>query len=132
MRAVDESVEEQSMNPAIYYRWKDIPTDQPMPKLERKRITADKMMVQHIRLQKGCEVPMHSHANEQIACVQSGMLQFSLDDSPNGRRMVNVGAGDVLVLPANVPHAAVALEDTFALDIFCPPSQTTGIDVGKK
>ena len=120
------------MTPASLHRWKELHADVPMPKLERKRIMGEKAMVQHIHLMKGCEVPMHSHANEQIACVQSGMLQFSLDDLPSGRRVVNVGAGDVLVLPANVPHAAVALEDTIVLDVFSPPSQTTGIDVGKK
>jgi quercetin dioxygenase-like cupin family protein len=32
-------------------------------------------------------------------------------------------AGDVIVLPSNVPHAAVALEDTTVLDVLCPPRE---------
>ncbi|MFT4604950.1 MAG: ribosomal protein L16 Arg81 hydroxylase, partial [Rhodothermales bacterium] len=31
--------------------------------------------------------------------------------------------GEVLHLPAHVPHEAVALEDTLDLDIFSPPRQ---------
>jgi quercetin dioxygenase-like cupin family protein len=31
-----------------------------------------------------------------------------------------VGKGQVLLIPSNVPHSAVALEDTLDLDIFSP------------
>ncbi len=34
-----------------------------------------------------------------------------------------VHAGEVLHIPSNVPHAAVALEDTLDLDIFSPIRQ---------
>jgi len=27
------------------------------------------------------------------------------------------------VIPSNVPHGAVALEDTLDVDVFCPPRQ---------
>jgi quercetin dioxygenase-like cupin family protein len=39
-----------------------------------------------------------------------------------GREIV-VGAGEVLCIPPNVPHEAVALEDTVDLDVFNPPRQ---------
>ena len=32
-------------------------------------------------------------------------------------------AGDVIVLPSNVPHATVALEDTTVLEVFRPPRE---------
>ena len=36
---------------------------------------------------------------------------------------VIVRAGEVLHIPSNVPHEAVALEDTLDVDIFNPPRQ---------
>jgi quercetin dioxygenase-like cupin family protein len=35
-------------------------------------------------------------------------------------REVTVHAGEVLFIPSNVPHRAVALEDTLDLDVFSP------------
>ncbi|MGK0264015.1 MAG: quercetin dioxygenase-like cupin family protein, partial [Planctomycetota bacterium] len=39
-----------------------------------------------------------------------------------------LAAGDVLHLPGFAPHGAEALETTVLLDIFSPPSESTGID----
>lgn len=100
-----------------------------MALLSRQRVIGERMMISRIKLQRGCKVPMHSHANEQISCVMSGRLRFSLQDGPGGAaRTLEVGAGEVLVLPSGVPHGAEAVEDCVVLDLFSPPSQTTGID----
>ena len=34
-----------------------------------------------------------------------------------------VNSGETLVIPADLPHSAVALEDTIDFDIFAPPRQ---------
>jgi quercetin dioxygenase-like cupin family protein len=44
-----------------------------------------------------------------------GALEFHLE----GKTVV-VSAGQVLRIPSNVPHMAIALEDTLDLDIFSP------------
>lgn len=116
------------MTPATIHRWSALSPDVPMPLLSRKRVIADKMMISRIELQRGCSVPVHAHENEQITCVLSGRLRFHLQEG-SATRMQDVGPGEVLVLPAMVPHGADALEDTVVLDLFSPPSQTTGIDV---
>jgi quercetin dioxygenase-like cupin family protein len=36
-------------------------------------------------------------------------------------RVITVGAGQILVIPSNMPHQAEVLEDTIDLDIFDPP-----------
>ena len=36
---------------------------------------------------------------------------------------LTVRAGEVLVIPGNVPHSATALEDTTNFDFFAPPRQ---------
>lgn len=113
----------------LHHRWSDLPTDAPMALLERQRIIGDKAMISRVLLRRGCDVPAHSHANEQFACILSGCLRFTLGEpgTPD-HRTLDVRAGEVLHLPANLMHAAVALEDTLVLDIFSPPSATTGID----
>jgi len=35
-----------------------------------------------------------------------------------------VRAGEVIVIPSNLPHRAVALEDTLDVDVFCPRART--------
>jgi len=89
--------------------------------LERRLITADKMMLAHVYLEKGCVVPRHSHMNEQLTYILSGALHFWIGEDEVEE--VVVRAGEVLVIPSNVPHKALALEDTVDVDIFIPPRQ---------
>jgi quercetin dioxygenase-like cupin family protein len=118
-----------TLSTAQLFRWENLPTDTPMPLIQRRRIIGEKMMISEIRLAKGCVVPTHAHENEQISCILSGALKFGIgaEGSPE-RHEVIVKAGETLVLPSHVPHGAEALEDTLALDLFSPPSASTGID----
>jgi quercetin dioxygenase-like cupin family protein len=79
------------------------------------------MMIAHVYLKKGDEVPQHSHENEQITYVLEGALQFWLGEK--GERELTILAGEVLVIPSNLPHRALALEDTLDVDVFNPPRQ---------
>ena len=114
---------------AVLYRWKDLASDKPMALLERRRVIGEKAMISQVRLQKGCDIPSHAHENEQFACLLEGSMRFGLGEKgmPHWRELV-LHAGEVLHLPSNCPHSAYALEDCLILDIFSPPSQTTGID----
>lgn len=89
--------------------------------ISRRIITADRAMLTHVYLDKGAVVPMHSHDNEQITYVISGVLRFWIEDEDS--EPIDVKAGEVLVLPSWVPHKAIALEDTLDVDIFTPPRQ---------
>ena len=100
-----------------------------MDKLARRRIIGTQMMLSQVHLQKGCHVPTHAHSNEQFALIVSGKLRFGIGaEGTAERREVDVSAGEVMHLPSNVPHSADALEDTLVIDLFSPPSETTGID----
>lgn len=100
-----------------------------MPLLSRRRVIGEKAMISEVRLEKGCRVPTHAHENEQFTCIVAGKLRFGIGaEGAADRYEVDVSAGEVIHLPANVPHSADALEDTRVLDIFSPPSATTGID----
>ena len=104
-----------------FYRWEDMPRERVSERLERRLITGDKMMLTHVYLEKGCIVPQHSHHNEQLTYVLEGALHFWIGE--DGGEEVTVRAGEVLVIPPNVPHKAEALEDTLDVDIFSPPRQ---------
>ena len=100
------------------YKWKEIPQEPLNELLSRKFIAGDRMMIAQLVLNKGCVVPEHSHENEQITYILSGALKFNL----SGKEVI-VREGEVLVIPSNVVHGAVALEDTLDVDIFSPPRQ---------
>lgn len=105
---------------ATWYRWDQIEREELNPKLSRRLITGDKMMLTHVYLKKGCVVPKHSHHNEQFTYVLEGALKFFVGDD---RAEIIVHAGEVLHLPGNVPHEAHALEDTLDVDVFYPPRE---------
>ncbi len=98
-----------------HYRWDNIPKEILSATIGRKIISGEKAMVAQVFIAKGGVVPEHSHESEQITYILNGALQFELE----GKTVV-VHAGEVLRIPSNVPHRAVALEDTLDLDIFSP------------
>ena len=107
--------------PATLYRWDDVPLERVTDLLDRRLITGDRMMLAHVYLKKGCIVPKHSHENEQLTYILEGALRFTLGEEQNID--VTVSAGEVLHIPSNYPHMAVAIEDTLDVDIFSPPRQ---------
>jgi quercetin dioxygenase-like cupin family protein len=103
--------------PAVY-KWSDMEPEQLNPLLTRQFLTGSRSMLARIVLAKGCVVPTHAHPNEQIAFILEGALEFNLDGET-----VIVRSGEILVIPPDVPHSAIALEDTVDFDIFAPPRQ---------
>lgn len=101
-----------------HIRWHELPSEQMNSLLERQFVSGEKSMIARVLLKKGCTVPEHRHANEQIAYVESGAMQFNVA----GKEIV-LRAGETLVIPPDVPHSAVALEDTVDFDFFAPPRQ---------
>jgi len=106
---------------AKQYRWEDLKAEPLKAGLTRRLITGNRMMIAHVYLKKGVEVPRHAHENEQITYILEGTLKFHL--GADGEREVIVHAGEVLVIPSYLPHSALALEDTLDVDIFDPPRQ---------
>jgi quercetin dioxygenase-like cupin family protein len=99
-----------------YIPWNTIKLEDLNPLLQRQLIVGEDMMIARVLLKKGAVVPRHSHHNEQITYILEGALKFFID----GKEIV-VSAGEVLCIPRNMPHEAVALEDTVDLDVFNPP-----------
>jgi quercetin dioxygenase-like cupin family protein len=106
---------------AQYYKWSDIPAEPLKGGITRKLISSDRLMIAHVMLKKGDDVPRHSHENEQLTYILSGALQLWI--GANDEQTEIVRAGEVLLIPSNVPHRALALEDTLDVDVFNPPRQ---------
>jgi quercetin dioxygenase-like cupin family protein len=98
-----------------HFTWDSIPLEVMSEMISRKIISGDKAMVAQVFLKKDAVVPEHHHESEQITYILEGALKFELE----GQEVV-VHKGEVLHIPSNVPHRAVALEDTLDLDIFSP------------
>jgi quercetin dioxygenase-like cupin family protein len=98
-----------------FLRWADIKEEKLNEKITRKLAVGQNEMVGRLRLAKGAVVPPHKHVSEQITMVLSGALRFTI-----GGEEIMVRTGEVLIIPPNVVHSAVALEDSDDIDSFSP------------
>ena len=98
--------------------WKSVEHEELSPLIGREMLVGSKIMLARVFLKKGAHVPLHQHHNEQVTYILEGALKFSL-----GGKEIVVRAGEVLCIPANLPHEAWAMEDTLDLDIFDPPRE---------
>ena len=98
--------------------WEDQKTDSLLGgKVRRRFVYGKNAMVAQIWLSKGADVAEHVHEAEQITQVFTGALRLIFRATNETH---DVRAGEVIVIPPNVPHAAVALEDTYESDTFSP------------
>ncbi len=103
------------------FRVDDVPLEKVTDQIDRRLITGDRIMLAHVYLKKGSIVPTHSHENEQITYILEGALRFWIGEDESEEVMVR--AGEVLHIPSNVVHKALALEETLDVDVFSPPRQ---------
>lgn len=96
-------------------KWHEIKEEKLNEKITRKLAVGQNEMIGRLRLAKGAAVPPHKHLSEQITMVMSGALKFTIEGKD-----IDVRAGEVLVIPPNVVHSAIALEDTDDIDSFSP------------
>lgn len=97
------------------YNWDAIEKEAMNPYLVRQVIHGDNMTIARLEIKKGCNVPEHSHINEQIAMVQSGRLLFNV----GGVESI-LGAFETIRIPPNVPHFVDVIEDCVVFDLFSP------------
>lgn len=108
-----------AMTEPHYTSFREIPVEHLNPLIERQFVHGTQSMLARLLLRRGAIVPRHQHVHEQITHIMEGALLFRFDDG----REITVRAGELLVIPSNVPHSAEALEDTVDLDVFSPPRE---------
>ena len=76
----------------------------------------NEMMLSYVELEPNAEVELHSHPHEQVGMVIKGSARFIVGDEEQV-----LTPGRMYVIPGNVEHRVIALEDGCeALDIFHP------------
>ncbi|WP_134089109.1 cupin domain-containing protein [Olivibacter sp. XZL3] len=78
----------------------------------------EEMMVVRVRFKAGAVGEVHQHLHTQITCVVSGKFEFSIGDE---KRVI--ASGDTCLMPSNVLHGCVCLEEGELLDVFTPARQ---------
>ena len=95
---------------ATLHRWSDLDLHKVTAMVSKKVIAGDRQRLVQAYHKRGAQVPMHAHSHEQMVYVLQGALRCMV-----GTRDVTVREGEVLYVPAGVPHQAEALDDTFDL-----------------
>ena len=78
----------------------------------------DQLMIVEVNFETGGVGSVHTHPHWQNTYVKSGRFRFTVDGEP-----VDVGPGDTLAFPSNIPHGTLCLEAGTLLDIFTPMRQ---------
>ena len=98
--------------------WDAIELETVNPHMRRRIVTGERMTVARIYFKDGFLVPLHSHENEQITQVISGVLRFTFGDEHG--ETIDVGPGDVVVIPPHVPHQALCIGEVEEMDMWSP------------
>jgi quercetin dioxygenase-like cupin family protein len=76
----------------------------------------EQLLVSRVDFEPHVQVPEHQHPHEQFGVVLSGQLTLNI----GGERHV-LRAGEMFLIPGNVPHGGVAGPEGFvAVEVFSP------------
>ena len=78
-------------------------------------VHGDKTLMAEFRLDKGSDLPLHSHPHEQTGYLVSGRLRLFFGD-----QSYDVRPGDSWCIPGDIEHRAEALEASVAIEVFSP------------
>ena len=101
--------------------WDEVPTEEVTPSMARKIVAGEKLMIARMKFKDGFKVPMHSHENEQITHVISGTIKFWFGEDREQEMELN--AGEMVVIPPNLPHEALMIGDVEETDSWAPPRE---------
>lgn len=83
-------------------------------------VALERSMLTYFEVAPDSEFPEHRHPSEQITMVLSGKLLFRI-----GGEEILVGPGEVIAVPADVPHAVISLDQPVtAVDAWSPPRRS--------
>jgi quercetin dioxygenase-like cupin family protein len=95
--------------------WKTKEVEKLSDSLSRQAVFGEKGTLAQLFIKRGGGAGRHSHISEEYSSILSGAVKYVFDD-----REVVVNSGEVLVVPPNVPHSVIALEDAVAVFFFSP------------
>lgn len=78
-------------------------------------VHGEKTLMTEFLLEKGRQLPRHSHPHEQTGYLVKGHIRLTV-----GSEEYNVMSGDSWCIPGNVEHGAEVVEDSVAIEVFSP------------
>jgi quercetin dioxygenase-like cupin family protein len=80
-----------------------------------------------LKVPAGTRVPAHFHAMRETVTVISGVMMFGIGDAMNAAKMLTLGPGNVVSVPAGLHHYAMAKTDSIIEVSGIGPDTTTFI-----
>ena len=78
-------------------------------------VYGDKTLIAEFHLEKGAQIPVHSHPHEQTGYLISGRIRLSI-----GEDTFEAEPGDSWCIPGDVVHRAEFIKDSVAIEVFSP------------
>ena len=95
---------------------KDVPKEDVDPGIKRQILShSDDIMLVKASFETGAEGYMHEHYHSQIAYVESGVFDVTVDGETK-----RLKAGDSFLMTPHVMHGAICIEAGVLLDMFSP------------
>lgn len=92
-----------------------LPSKEVMPGFKGRFVHGENITYAYWDIKKGSVLPLHHHVHEQLTNLVEGEFEMTIDGVTNTFK-----AGDVAVIPSNVPHEGVAKTDCVIIDVFSP------------
>lgn len=97
-------------------RWDELALERVTEMVQRKVVAGAAQTMAQVWFKRGALVARHQHASEQMTFVLDGALRLMLAGEPP----MTIRAGEVVTIPANLPHQIEVLEDSLVIDTFSP------------
>ncbi|MBJ6750412.1 cupin domain-containing protein [Geomonas anaerohicana] len=100
----------------MFEKRSDAGYQQVLPGIRQKTLVhGDKTLMVEFLLEKGAQLPLHSHPHEQTGYLVSGRIRLSI-----GEKKQEVLPGDSWCIAGGAQHNAEILEDSVAIEVFSP------------
>ena len=86
--------------------WRAVPAELVRPGIERRVVHGDQQTMVRYLYAPGSVFPVHAHPQEQVTLVIRGHIRFDM-----AGESIELGPGDVAVIPGNTPHGAEVVGD---------------------
>ena len=102
---------------AVKANWNDLPRVQVRSSVNRRVFSGKNSMMVLNELMPGSRPSLHHHPHEQMVYIVEGTCRFVLGDET-----LDLEAGDVVLIPPDVPHSLEVTSDipVLNLDVFSP------------
>ena len=78
-------------------------------------IYGEKTLMTEFLMEKGADLPVHSHPEEQTGYLVSGHMALTIDGA-----VYDIRPGDSWLIPGGVVHGAKVFESSVAVEVFAP------------